>query len=160
MDHLILGTPLFLAPEAIAEPEHVDGRSDLYACGAVAYFLLTGQPVFDGATLVEICSHHMYTQPQPPSARLGHPLPTLLDQLVLRCLAKRPDERFENAAGLFAALAECGVPVWTDAEAKLAWQRVEGHREALTTATARTIPIDSRSALAIDLARRSNPEQR
>jgi len=157
-DQVILGTPLFLAPEAIVDPEHVDGRSDLYACGAVGYFLLTGQPVFDGATLVEICSHHVYTQPQPPSARLGHALPALLEQLVLRCLAKRPDDRFESAAALLAALGECGVPVWTDAEAKLAWQRVAGHRDALT-ATARTIPIDSPSALAIDLGRRSTPEQ-
>jgi serine/threonine protein kinase len=157
MNQVILGTPLFLAPEAITDPEHVDGRSDLYACGAVAYFLLTGQPVFDGASLVEICSHHLYTQPQPLSARLGHALPTLLEQLVLRCLAKRPDERIESAGALVAALSECGVPVWTDAEAKLAWQRAAGHRDVLT-ATARTIPIDSPSALAIDLGRRSTPQ--
>jgi CHASE1-domain containing sensor protein len=154
LDHVILGTPLFLAPEAIADPEHVDGRSDLYAFGAVAYFLLTGQPVFDGTTLVEICGHHMYTLPQPPSALLGHALPMRLEQLVLRCLAKRPNDRFGSAAALLAALTECGAPVWTDAEAKRAWQRVAGHRDALT-ATARTIPIDSRSALAIDLGRRS-----
>lgn len=159
MNQVIRGTPMFLAPEAIADPEHVDGRSDLYACGAVAYFLLTGQPVFDGASLVEICSHHMFTQPQSPSERLGHALPPRLEQLVLRCLAKRPDERFESAAALFAALRECGTPVWTDAEAKQAWQRVARGRDA-QTATARTVPTDSPSALAIDLGRRSNSTQR
>jgi serine/threonine-protein kinase len=159
MDHVVLGTPLFLAPEAIAHPEHVDGRSDLYACGAVAYFLLTGQAVFGGSTLVEVCGHHMYTQPQPPSARLRHALPARLERLVLRCLAKQPDDRFENAAALVTALSECGVPVWTDGEAELAWKRVAGHRDA-QTATARTIAIDSPSALAIDLGRRSSPEQR
>jgi serine/threonine protein kinase/CHASE1-domain containing sensor protein len=157
-EHAVIGTPLFLAPEALTDPEHLDGRSDLYAVGAVAYFLLTGQPVFDGGSLLEICSQHMYAEPQPPSERLGRPLPQALEQLVLRCLAKRPDDRFASAGDLLDALAACGVPLWTEAEAKAAWARVANLRDE-QTATARTIPISSPSQLAVDLDRPSQPEQ-
>jgi serine/threonine-protein kinase len=152
-DQLVMGTPMFLAPEAISDPTHLDGRSDLYAVGAVAYFLLTGQTMFEGTSLVEICSHHMYTPPQPPSERLGKPLPAGLEAIVLRCLAKAPADRFPTAGALFEALAACGVPPWTETEAKIAWERVAGRRDQ-HTATARTIPISSPSALAIDVGRR------
>ncbi len=67
----IVGTPLYMAPEAISQPDSVDGRSDLYAVGAVAYFLLTGRHVFEAATVIEICSKHMLETPIPPSERLG-----------------------------------------------------------------------------------------
>jgi eukaryotic-like serine/threonine-protein kinase len=60
---VLTGTPLFMAPEAITHPDRVDGRTDLYALGAVGYFLLTGEYVFDGATLVEVCSHHLHATP-------------------------------------------------------------------------------------------------
>ena len=77
--NVVQGTPLYLSPEAITAPDRVDGRGDLYALGAVGYFLLTGQHVFSGATLVEVCSHHLHTQPVPPSERLGRPLPAALE---------------------------------------------------------------------------------
>ena len=62
-------------PRRSRAPDRVDGRSDLYALGAVGYFLLCGQHVFGGATLVEVCAHHLHTRPVPPSERLGRPLP-------------------------------------------------------------------------------------
>ncbi len=67
----LMGTPLYLSPEGVTAPDEVDARADVYAVGAVAYFLLTGTPVFDGATLMEICLKHTNEPPQPPSARLG-----------------------------------------------------------------------------------------
>src|SRR5690606_31795371 len=67
----VMGTPLYLSPEAITSPAAVDARSDLYALGAVGYFLLTGEHVFSGRTVVEICSHHLHTEPEPPSSRAG-----------------------------------------------------------------------------------------
>jgi serine/threonine-protein kinase len=152
-DQLVMGTPLFLAPEAITDPGHLDGRSDLYAVGALAYFLLTDQTVFEGKSLVEICSHHMYTTPKPPSERLGKPIPPALEAIVLRCLAKAPADRYPSAGALLEALTECGVPHWTEKEAQIAWQRVADRRDQ-HTATARTIPISSPSALAIDVGRR------
>lgn len=79
-----------MPPEAIETPESVDARSDLYAVGAVGYFLLTGEQVFEGATLMEFCQHHVRTQPTEPSERLGSPVSDDLEALILRCLARKP----------------------------------------------------------------------
>ncbi|RYG65354.1 serine/threonine protein kinase, partial [bacterium] len=73
--NVLTGTPLYLAPEAITSPETLDGRADLYAVGAVAYFLLTGRTVFEGATVVEVCGHHLHSKPVPPSARTAAHVP-------------------------------------------------------------------------------------
>ena len=70
----ITGTPLYLSPESIERPDAVDARTDLYALGAVGYFLLTGTPVFRGATIAEVCGQHLRAQPEPPSQRLGRPI--------------------------------------------------------------------------------------
>jgi serine/threonine-protein kinase len=80
---------------------------DLYALGCVAYYLLTGAPLFEGGNLVEICSHHVHTIPEPPSQRLGRPIPKSIEELVLKCLAKNPDERFASARELAKALRKC-----------------------------------------------------
>ena len=64
----LLGTPLYISPEAVSRPDEVDARSDIYAVGAVAYFLLTGSPVFSGATVMEICMKHAKEAPEPPSS--------------------------------------------------------------------------------------------
>ena len=85
---VVKGTPLYLSPEAITRPDRVDARSDLYAVGALAYFLLTGRHPFEGATVVEVCSHHLHTLPEPPSASSAAPCPADLEALVLACLEK------------------------------------------------------------------------
>jgi eukaryotic-like serine/threonine-protein kinase len=106
----ITGTPMYLSPEAITAPEAVDERADIYALGAVAYFLLAGRDVFSGETVVEVLSRHMLQEPQPPSVHLEKPLPDDLEQLVLRCLAKEPADRpaFRRfAARLAARLRGC-----------------------------------------------------
>ena len=105
--HALVGTPAYLAPEAILHPESVDARIDLYALGAVAYWLLTGSQVFEGDDLVELCSHHIHTQPERPSARLGRPLPSDLEAIVMRCLAKDPAQRYASARDLRDALSAC-----------------------------------------------------
>jgi len=96
----VVGTPLYLAPEAILNPEHIDPRSDLYALGALGYFLLTGEPPFSGATIAEVCAHHLHTVPPSPSRRTGRFVPRALEALILRCLAKSPESRPESAARL------------------------------------------------------------
>jgi len=154
-EQTMIGTPLFIAPEAITDPAHVDGRSDLYALGAVGYYLLTAHTVFDGQTVVEICSQHLYTTPIPPSERLGRPLPEPLERVVLRCLAKKPSDRFEDAHALLEALITCGLPAWTDADARAAADRVAIKRAPDMT-TARTLPDHSPPLLTVDLRVRAD----
>lgn len=118
----LVGTPLYLAPESITAPETVDHRSDIYALGAVAYYLLTGSPFIKGRTMVEICAAHLYEKPEPPSQRIGKPLPKSLETIVLKCLEKSPDARPQSASELVDALDNAeGVEVWTNANARAAW---------------------------------------
>ncbi len=146
----IIGTPLYLAPEAIQSPDKVDGRADLYALGAVGYFLLTGTPVFSGETLMEVCAEHLHTSPAPPSERLGRPLPPDLERAVLGCLAKKPEERPQNADELREQLLACDVPPWTTAEARSWWRE---YAPKLTHGQRRTTP-PAMTALTVDLAAR------
>lgn len=119
----IIGTPLYLAPEAIATPDSVDGRADLYALGAVGYFLLTGQPVFLGGSVVEVCAQHLHATPIPPSLRLGQPVSPALETTLLRCLAKKVEERPQTALELLHELRESHVAGWGLLEARDWWKR-------------------------------------
>jgi hypothetical protein len=118
----LVGTPLYLSPEAIGDPDSVDARTDLYALGAVAYALLAGVPVFQGATVLEVCAAHMYQTPEPPSRRGAGALPASLEALVLRCLAKNAAERPASARELSALLdGQPDVPTWSTADAQRWW---------------------------------------
>jgi serine/threonine-protein kinase len=116
----ILGTPHYMAPEAIIDPGNVTARTDLYAVGATAYFLLTGEHVFDGSNLVEVCSQHLHQAPVPPSQKRPD-VPAALERIVLACLAKKPDERPADAAALIELLDECDVAEWTRDDARTWW---------------------------------------
>jgi serine/threonine protein kinase len=118
----ITGTPLYLPPEAIENAATVDARSDIYAVGAVGYFLLTGRPVFEGDNVLTIIRQHVQTPPPPPSERLGRPVAADLEQLLLQCLAKSPAARPQSAQQLSAALAACALEsAWTEADADCWW---------------------------------------
>lgn len=124
--NIVTGTPLYLAPEAIERPASSDARADLYALGAVAYYLLTGVPVFTGRSLVEICMAHVKTPPIPPSARLGKPISPRLESVILKCLAKASRDRYLSAADLDAALGECAIECpWPTAEAQKWWRQYQ-----------------------------------
>ena len=97
----ILGSPFYMAPEQVTSRD-VDGRADLYALGAVLYELLTGHTPFSGS-LREVVIAHEQTPPEPPS-RHEREIPPELDEVVLRCLAKSPDDRYQSATELGAAL--------------------------------------------------------
>jgi serine/threonine protein kinase len=119
----ITGTPLYISPEGVQKPELVDARSDVYAIGAVAYYLLTGEPPFNGSAVMEICWHHVRTQPVPPSQRTNRPISGDIEALILRCLAKSRDERPADAGALLAALEACKIDgAWTAEAAVLWWQ--------------------------------------
>ena len=119
----VTGTPLYLSPEAIQHPDELDPRSDLYAVGAVGYFLLTGTPVFTAENVVDLLMRHVSAMPEPPSERLGKSVSTGLEAILLRCLAKRRDDRPATAHELAVALAGCtAADDWTEAEAAIWWQ--------------------------------------
>jgi serine/threonine-protein kinase len=140
----IIGTPAYMAPESILQPERVDARSDLYAVGAVAYFLLAGREVFEGTTVVEVCAHHLHTRPEPPSARLGAPVPADLEAIVMSCLAKSQDARPASADELRGKLLACiDANGWSDARRQEWWEqrraRIRERRSARSTAESRTV---------------------
>lgn len=149
----ITGTPLYLSPESITAPETVDARADLYALGAVGYFLLTGKHVFDGASIVAVCSKHLLETPVPPSERIGRPLPEDLQAAILACLAKSPDQRPASAEQLRSRLLACAHAGDWDAVAARAWWRDEGTR----IRSQKTIPPASEgtNTMVIDLRRRA-----
>lgn len=107
LNETISGTPRFMPPEAILEPSSVDARSDIYALGALAYFLLTGAPVFEAQALMALLAEVVGTAPRRPSDRLGKPLPAELEDLVMRCLSKSPKDRPATAIELRKALLAC-----------------------------------------------------
>jgi eukaryotic-like serine/threonine-protein kinase len=121
-EDVFAGTLHYLAPETIQDGRSPDPRSDLYALGAVAYYLLTATPVFDGRP-IEVIQSHLQASPQTPSARLGRPLPAKLESLVLECLDKDPNRRPESAQALMDRLAACDdVEPWAAEEARKWWR--------------------------------------
>jgi serine/threonine-protein kinase len=119
--HSLTGTPAYMAPEqALGEP--VDARSDVYAIGCLAYFLLTGNDVFEGRTAMEVVSRHVRDAPVPPSARSEQAIPQPLDELVLACLDKDPDQRPQDAEALSCQLAQAVEGcAWTPEDARRWW---------------------------------------
>jgi serine/threonine protein kinase len=119
----VSGTPQYLSPEGIERPDEVDARGDLYAVAAVGYFLLTGTPVFTGKTPMEVCLQQVRETPQRPSERRGEPVSADLEDLLLRCLAKRPEDRPASAAELLAALSACAsAGSWSTEQAADWWR--------------------------------------
>ena len=118
----ISGTPAYMAPELIQTGMAADHRADIYALGCVAYYMLTGGPVFEGPPL-GVLVEHVKTQPAPPSERTNMPIPPGLDDVVLKCLAKDPEDRYQSAGELAVALrACCPGPTWDESHAAEWWQ--------------------------------------
>jgi eukaryotic-like serine/threonine-protein kinase len=141
----IIGTAQYLSPEQ-ARGGVIDHRSDLYSVGIVLYELLTGSVPFTGDTPVEIAMKHLSQVPQPPSAKRPE-IPENLDQVVLRALAKDPDERYGSAEEMDAELARVaeGLPVSTEtADAATAVLSGAGVTDTAQTAIARA-PVQPRT---------------
>jgi predicted Ser/Thr protein kinase len=122
----LTGTPLYMSPEAIQLPTSVDARSDLYAVGAVGYFLLTGLPVFDADSVVDLCQKHVATPPVPPSERVHTPVPAELESALMACLEKSRAKRPQTARDLGLLIARCPESIaWSIEEADAWWGRHE-----------------------------------
>jgi serine/threonine-protein kinase len=106
---MALGTPAYMAPEQAAADPHVDHRADLYAVGAMAYEMLTGRPPFTGPNPQAILAAHVMTAPVPVTqSRVT--VPPALEALVLRCLEKKPADRWQSADEILAHLESMATP--------------------------------------------------
>ncbi|MCA9617468.1 MAG: serine/threonine protein kinase, partial [Myxococcales bacterium] len=119
----LVGTPLYMAPEAIKDPSEVGPRADLYALGAVGYFLLTGKPPFLRDSVMEICAAHLHEPPPSLAAELGEHAVGSLEELLRACLHKEPEDRPKSALALKKALMSLpGLQPWTEEDASEWWQ--------------------------------------
>jgi tetratricopeptide (TPR) repeat protein len=104
-----LGTPAYMSPEQAAANPHIDHRADIYAVGALAYEVLTGSPPFTGATPQEVLAAHV-TQAVDPVTKHRETIPPAFAHLVMRCLEKRPADRWQSAEELLAQLESMTTP--------------------------------------------------
>jgi serine/threonine-protein kinase len=119
----VSGTPTFMAPEQVLGNAETDARTDLYAVGCVAFWLLTGRTVFQGATVMEVLMQHARDEPPSPSRYSELPVPAALDAVIVRCLAKSRDDRPQSADELAEALtAACDPRAWTSRRASEWWK--------------------------------------
>ncbi len=137
----ISGTPLFMSPEQARGlgDRDVDPRSDIYSLGAVAYAVLTGRPPFERESPLDVMIAHARDEAVPPS-QLRADVPADLERIILRCLAKRPEDRYPDADSLEQALAQCAAAdQWTQLQAARWWQdndQAAGPHEIGAAATA------------------------
>lgn len=104
----LLGTPRYMAPEvALGAP--ADARSDVFSLGCVMYELLTGEPAIRGVSSMYSLLQQLEQVPPPPSELLGHPVPKKLEAVIMRCIAKDPEQRYADAGALRAALEEAEI---------------------------------------------------
>ena len=99
---VVVGTPQYMAPEQLLG-EPVDHRTDIYSTGAVLFECLTGRPVFDAPNLMALMARHVDEEPPNP-ATLNPDVPQVLSRVVLRALARRPEDRWQSALDLLRAL--------------------------------------------------------
>jgi len=124
LNHHTSGTPAYMAPEIILGEADVDRRADVYSLGCVAYYLLTGELVFEADSPMKMLMQHVQAIPVPPSERTELPIPPELDAIVLACLEKDPDKRPQNAAELLEIACECHTcEGWSQTAAKAWWER-------------------------------------
>lgn len=121
-DH-VLGTPAFMAPELATKPDQVDGRADLYALGCLAYWLVTGRLVFEQPTVAAVIGDHIFAKPLPPQEKASQAIPGALEDLILECLAKQPQDRPGSAKEVHRRLGEIRVLVPWGQQRAHAWWR-------------------------------------
>ncbi|HEX5063059.1 MAG TPA: serine/threonine-protein kinase [Kofleriaceae bacterium] len=132
---VVLGTPAYLSPEAVTDPRSIGPGADIYALGAVGYFLLTGQKVFDGKTAVEVCIAHVTKAPRPPSEVAKQPIAAPLEAIILKCLAKKPEDRYASVIELRSALLAVPAIDWSVAQARQWWGEFRAVEQSVSDAS-------------------------
>lgn len=105
MEGTVTGSPLFMSPEQASGDDRVDARSDIYSLGAVMYYMVTGRPPFVSENPLKVMIAHASQEVVPPR-QVNAELPVELEEIVLRCLEKNPDHRFQDVLALQHALRE------------------------------------------------------
>ncbi|MDF3066725.1 MAG: Serine/threonine-protein kinase pkn3 [Polyangiaceae bacterium] len=123
----LLGTPRYMAPESFASSQS-GPRADLYALGCVAYYLLSGHEPFTAKTDAGVATLHLTQMPSSLRGRGRGDTTPELERIVMRCLAKNPDDRFASAAQLLRALSELSLPPWTQTDAAAFWAEQEANQ--------------------------------
>ncbi|MEK6247667.1 MAG: serine/threonine protein kinase, partial [Planctomycetales bacterium] len=128
----LTGSPLYMSPEQASGSHEPDARSDIYSLGAVAYFILTGRPPFEDSNPMKVIIAHARDQVLPLS-KYAPDIPRDLEQIVVRCLAKEPHERFQDVQSLANALSQCELAdCWTQDEAFQWWRTAESLQQAIS----------------------------
>ncbi len=119
---ILVGTPMYIAPERITDPTCIDPRSDVFSLGVVAYYLLTGREPFAAADAMEALAGTMSNEPSPASKNAPWAIPDQLDRLVTQCQEKNVDDRVSSIADLLQRLGEIEFEgVWTRDDAARWW---------------------------------------
>jgi len=117
----ITGSPLYMSPEQAIGDREPDARSDIYAVGAVLYFLVTGRPPFDDQQPMKVLIAHAHEPPPPPS-QYNPDVPDDVELVIMRCLQKSPLDRYQSAGDVVAALEDCDdFGRWTRDDARNWW---------------------------------------
>lgn len=138
----VVGTPLYISPEAAQGGANLSAASDLYSIAAVGYYLLTGMPVFHGRTVVEVLQQHLHSTPICPSERCDADISPDLEKLLMQCLRKDPAERPASALALAEALANCVPRTPWRVEDALHWWR-EFDRQQIERPGLRHLPEET-----------------
>ena len=132
VEQVVLGPPAYMPPEMIRTETEIDARADLYSLGCVAYWLLTGHPVFEAKSAMDVMIQHVNVEPDPPSSRSELEIDSGLETIVLGCLKKERDERPASAAELMERLENLAISrAWTADRSRQWWKRhVPGPKSA------------------------------
>ncbi|MFN9374554.1 MAG: serine/threonine protein kinase [Planctomycetaceae bacterium] len=137
----ITGTPLYMAPESIDPQQEVDHRVDLYAVGGVGYYLVCGRELFEAENLFQLLQLQSTTLPDPPSLRSGLAIPSDLERIIMKCLAKSPQDRPGSADELDRLLAACAdASSWTPERARDWWRQHLRQKASQSSAPTPTSP--------------------
>ncbi len=138
----VSGSPLYMVPEQIMRSHPPDARTDIYAMGAILYFLLTGKPPFPGTDSMAVMVAHVRDPVVPPS-RLQAGLPADLELVALCCLAKNPADRYQDAESLARALSACAdAGSWSAIQAETWWKE---HEPAVLSGPGEALPAEPHS---------------
>jgi serine/threonine protein kinase len=126
---VILGSPPYMSPEQAMSKPNIDARTDIYSLGALGYFLVTGQAPFVRESAMEHLVAHLH-EPVTPARQVRPEVPEDLEEVLLRCLHKKPEDRYADIAAVDFALADCDAASNWDAEqAERWWQEREKRTE-------------------------------